>query len=131
MPKHFNINRRPLTHEEKFERVVDYLTYESPYVVEKFYIEDSSYELDYKKIYENLNSEDKKYADEFLAKEVFDETITLKCLKCGYEETTDWEIVDECWMRSFAPEYPTSHCLKCNKPSFVPIDIYNKKKRIS
>ncbi len=55
-----------------------------------------------------------------------EETITLKCLKCDYEEEIDYEIVEETW---FEGPYPTSYCPQCGKPYFVPIDIYNKKKK--
>lgn len=62
---------------------------------------------------------------DFVKKEIYDETITLKCLNCDYEEEVDYEIVEECWMDG---PYPISYCPHCDKPKFVPLDVYNKRK---
>ena len=37
-----------------------------------------------------------------------------------------YDIVEECWDSG---PYPISYCPHCDKPKFVPIDIYNKKKK--
>ena len=37
----------------------------------------------------------KKQILDFVKNDVCDEIITLKCLKCDYEETVSWDIVDE------------------------------------
>ena len=64
----------------------------------------------------------------FVKKDVYDEKITLKCLKFDNEETVPWDIVDETWDRENYL-YPISYCQRCDKPHFVPIDIYNQKKK--
>ena len=50
----------------------------------------------------------------------------MKCLKCDFEEETPYDIIEECWDSG---PYPISCCPHCNKPKFVPVDIYNKKKK--
>ena len=37
----------------------------------------------------------KKQILDFVKNDVYDEKITLKCLKCDYEKTVPWDIVDE------------------------------------
>ncbi len=75
-----------------------------------------------------LRTATKKQILNFVKKDVYDEKVTLKCLKCDYEETVPWDIVDETWDREDSP-YPISYCQRCDKPHFVPIDIYNQKKK--
>ena len=75
-----------------------------------------------------LRTAAKKQILNFVKKDVYDEKVTLKCLKCDYEETVPWDIVDETWDREDSP-YPISYCQRCDKPHFVPIDIYNQKKK--
>ena len=70
----------------------------------------------------------KKQILDFVKNDVCDEIITLKCLKCDYEETVPWDIVDETWDRDDSL-CPISYCGRCDKPHFVPIDIYNQKKK--
>jgi len=97
MPKHFNTIIRYLSVEEKRERAQDY----------------NEFEVDQVDI------------DEFVKKDIFDETIILKCLNCDFQEEVDYEFVSECWDESDSM-YPVSYCPKCNKPKVVPIDVYNR-----
>ena len=57
----------------------------------------------------------------------YDETITMKCLRCNHEETIDWEMIEEMFDERFE-RYPLLHCPKCGKSKFVPIDIYKEQK---
>ncbi|MDD3106464.1 MAG: hypothetical protein PHP65_01485, partial [Bacilli bacterium] len=66
---------------------------------------------------------------EFVKKVIYDETIILKCLNCGFQEEVDYDIISECWDESES-NYPESYCMKCNKPKVVPLDVYNKIKHI-
>ncbi|MBU1145046.1 MAG: hypothetical protein KJ971_04230 [Firmicutes bacterium] len=102
MPKHFNTIKRFLTDDEKRERALDY---------------------------NRFDDFDQVDVDEFVKKVIFDETIILKCLNCGFQEEVDYDIVSECWDDSES-DYPESYCMKCNKPKVVPLDVYNKKKHI-
>ncbi len=64
---------------------------------------------------------------EFADKEIYNETIDFKCLKCDYEELNeDWAGIDEMWNKI---DYPKMYCPKCGIPSFVPLDIYKKKNK--
>ena len=102
MPKHFNTIKRLLTDEEKRERALDY---------------------------NEFNEFDPVNVDEFVKKVIYDETIILKCLNCGFQEEVDYDIISECWDESDG-NYPESYCMKCNKPKVVPLDVYNKIKHI-
>jgi len=103
MPKHFSTIKRPLSEAEKRERAIDYNTFKE------------SFELDID-------------VDAFVNQDIFDETIILKCLNCGFQEEVDYEFVEECWDESVSP-YPESYCIKCNKPTVVPLDVYLKHKK--
>ncbi|NLZ96719.1 MAG: hypothetical protein GX926_01885 [Candidatus Magasanikbacteria bacterium] len=48
-------------------------------------------------------------------------------MKCHFEGIYDWEIIRETWDKR--KSYPTNRCPKCGKPQFVPLDIYNEKKK--
>ena len=90
--------------------------------------EEGNYNYNIEKCMAQLDDLTKKQILDFVKKDVYDEKITLKCLKCDYEETVPWDIVDETWDRDDSP-YPISYCQRCDKPHFVPIDIYNQKKK--
>ena len=48
---------------------------------------------------------------EFADKEIYNETIDFKCLKCDYEELNeDWAGIDEMWNKI---DYPKMYCPKC------------------
>ncbi len=81
--------------------------------------------IDIEKTFDLLPDFEKHEALIYAENDLFTESIILKCLNCGYEEEVDYEIVEECWLDG---PYPISYCPHCDKPKFVPIDIYNKKK---
>lgn len=103
MPKHFNTIKRLLTDDEKRQRAIEF----------NEFCED----------FETIDVE------KFVKKVIYDETIILKCLNCGFQEEVDYDIISECWDESES-DYPESYCMKCNKPKIVPLDVYNKKKHI-
>lgn len=102
MPKHFNTIKRLLTDDEKRERALDY---------------------------NQFDEFDQVDVEKFVKKVIYDETIILKCLNCGFQEEVDYDIISECWDESDS-DYPESYCMKCNKPKVVPLDVYNKIKHI-
>ena len=82
--------------------------------------------MDVYKTLENIPEPDRTYIINYAkTNEIYEETIILKCYNCDYEEEVDYWIVAECWMDG---PYPISYCPHCNKPKFIPIDVYNKKK---
>ena len=83
--------------------------------------EDGNYNYNIEKCMAQLDDLTKKQILDFVKKDVYDEKITLKCLKCDYEETVPWDRDDSL--------YSISYCQRCDKPHFVPIDIYNQKKK--
>ena len=133
MPKHFNINRRLLTDEEKYSRAIFFYTYndKSFEVVyknpDKIFDQYGQPQLDVEKNFVKLSDEIKSKVLEFVKREIYDETITMKCLRCNHEETLDWEMIEEMFDERFE-RYPLLHCPKCGKSKFVPLDIYNEQK---
>lgn len=65
---------------------------------------------------------------QFLEQDIYDEAVLLKCIKCGFEETVEIDIIDEL-SEMYESEYPELECPHCNKRKavMVPIDIYNEK----
>ena len=127
----FNIKRRLLTTDEKIRRAIFFYTFnmnnfEIEYINGKY--EEDEYHQPLVDIEKNLNKLDEKTKGliyEFSNKQIYDETIDLKCLKCDYEELNeDWEEIEEIWN---GEKYPKMYCPKCGKPQFVPIDIWKKK----
>jgi len=102
MPKHFNTIKRYLSDEEKRDRATYYNEFS-----------DDFGQID---------------VEEFVKKDIFDESIILKCLNCGFQEEVDYDIISECW-DEFDSDYPESYCIKCNKPTVVPLDVYNRLKK--
>lgn len=102
MPKHFSTKKRYLTDDEKRKRAIEF----------------NEFCLDIEKV----------DVEEFVKREIFDETIELKCLDCGFQEEIDHDIVSECW-NSFMSDYPVSYCPKCNTGDVVPLDVYNRIKK--
>jgi hypothetical protein len=102
MPKHFSTKKRYLTDDEKRKRAIEF----------------NECALDIEKV----------DVEEFVKREIFDETIELKCLDCGFQEEIDYDIVSECW-DSFMSDYPVSYCPKCNTGDVVPLDVYNRLKK--
>ena len=129
----FNINRRLLTTNEKLRRAIFYYTYKMPNFEVEYvngeYEEDEYLQplVDIEKNLNKLNEKTKALIYEFAKKEIYDETINLKCLNCHYEELNeDWAEIKEMWN---GINYPIMYCPKCNKPKFVPMDIWKKKNK--
>ena len=129
----FNIKRRLLTKDEKLRRAIFFYTYnmldfEIEYINGVY--EEDEYNQVLVDIDKNMNKLDEKTKAliyEFAQREIYDETIDLKCLKCDYEELNeDWAEIDEMWNKI---DYPKMYCPKCGKPSFVPLDIWKKKNK--
>ncbi|MFA5693037.1 MAG: hypothetical protein WC907_05410 [Acholeplasmataceae bacterium] len=102
MPKHFSTKKRYLTDDEKRKRAIEF---------NEFCLDIETVDV-----------------EEFVKREIFDETIELKCLDCGFQEEIDYDIVSECW-NSFMSDYPVSYCPKCNTGDVVPLDVYNRIKK--
>ena len=133
MPKNFKTNKRLLTEDEKFGRAIFFYTYDNPRF-EVIYKDPNNMFDQYGQplldIDANFNKLDNKTKDkvlDFVKQEIYDETITMKCLSCNHESEEDWEMIEEMW-DEYSEPYPTLYCPNCDKPKFVPIDIYNKKK---
>lgn len=99
------------------EEEIDRLASLHPYIKPKMNIEETL------KI---INPNIIKLIEEFVNKDIYDETIIMKCLKCNHEEELDYEIIEETW---FDGAYPIGYCPNCDKPKFVPLDIWNMKNK--
>lgn len=82
--------------------------------------------INIEKTLELIPIEDRQYFIDELDKDSYEETVIMKCLKCDFEEEAPYDIIEECWMDG---PYPIGYCPHCDKPKFVPLDIYNKKKK--
>lgn len=127
------VTRRLLTDDEKYRRAIFFYTYDMD-DFELFYVngiyEEDKYRQPQIKIKENfdrLDDKTKTLVLEFVKREVYDETIDLKCLKCSYEEhDVDWEMIEEGWD---GIDYPKLYCPKCGKPHFIPLEIWKQKNK--
>ena len=127
------VTRRLLTDDERYRRAIFFYTYDMD-DFELFYVNDVYEEDKYRqpqiKIKENfdrLDDKTKALVLEFVKREVYDETIDLKCLKCSYEEhDVDWEMIEEGWN---GIDYPKLYCPKCGKPHFIPLEIWKQKNK--
>ena len=127
------VTRRLLTDDEKYRRAIFFYTYDMD-DFELFYVNDVYEEDKYRqpqiKIKENfdrLDDKTKALVLEFVKREVYDETIDLKCLKCSYEEhDVDWEMIEEGWN---GIDYPKLYCPKCGNPHFIPLEIWKQKNK--
>lgn len=48
----------------------------------------------------NFNKLDNKAKDkvlDFVKQEIYDKTITMKCLNCNHESEEDWEMIEKMW----------------------------------
>ena len=81
--------------------------------------------INIEKTLELIPIEDRQFFIDELDKDSYEETVIMKCLKCDFEEEAPYDIIEECWDSG---PYPISYYPHCNKPKFVPVDIYNKKK---
>ncbi len=123
------VKRRLLTDEEKYRRAIFFYTYYD-FDFELVY-EDEDHMLDeYGQAILNIEANFKKLDDEtktkvldFVKRDVYDETVDFKCLKCNKEQfNVDFEMIEEDWDGT---DYPILYCPFCNKPKFVPLDIWN------
>lgn len=129
----FKTYRRLLTKDEKLRRAIYFYTYNMPNFEVEYvngYYEEDEYKKPLVDIEKNLHKLDeaiKSLIYEYAEKEIYEETINLKCLDCDYEElNVDWERVDELWN---GKDYPKLYCPECGKLKFVPTDIWNKIKQ--
>ncbi len=75
------------------------------------------------KVYKRDNTKEDWY-DPWCCNE-FTEYTYLKCLDCDYKEEIELDILLECCNSKKFP-YPSMVCPNCNKPNFIPEDIYYK-----
>ena len=126
------VKRRLLTEEEKYRRAIFYYTFDD-YSFEHMYEDENNLNDEYgqpllkiKENFERLDDKTKSLVLEFVKREVYDETVDLKCLNCFYEELNqDWESIEEMWN---GINYPILYCPKCSKGKFVPLEIWKAKK---
>jgi hypothetical protein len=124
------VTRRLLTDDEKYRRAIFFYTYNMD-DFELFYVngiyEEDKYRQPQIKIKENfdrLDDKTKALVLEFVKREVYDETIDLKC---SYEEhDVDWEMIEEGWD---GIDYSKLYCPKCDKPHFIPLEIWKQKNK--
>lgn len=120
------LQKKLLTKDEKYKRAIFFYTYEDKSFEPQFEEDDvfDQYGQPLIKIKENndlLDDKTKALVDEFVNKEVYDETIDFRCLKCNYQKNDiDWETIEEDWI---GLGYPKIFCPKCFRPHFVPLDI--------
>lgn len=135
VPKYFNINKRLLSEEEKYRRAIFFYTYDSDieleYESDNFDDAFDEYGQPLIKIQENfdkLDNETKELVLEYVKKDIYDETVDFKCIRCNYEEKNiDYEEIEELWDES--EDYPKLYCPNCDKPYFVPLDVWKTKKK--
>ena len=128
------VKRRLLTEEEKYRRAIFFYTFDD-YSFKHIYEDDNNLNDEYgqpllkiKENFDRLDDKTKALVLEFVKREVYDETIDLKCLKCSYEEfDVDWEMIEEGWDDI---DYPKLYCPKCDKPHFIPLEIWKQKTNI-
>ena len=129
----FSTKKRKLTKDEKLRRAIFFYTFNDRNF-KVFYEDDNNlcdeYGQPYIKIKENfdrLDDDTKSLVLEFAEKDIYDETIDFKGLKCDYEELDiDFDEIDEMWD---GIGYPKLYCPKCGKPHFVPLDIWKQKNK--
>jgi hypothetical protein len=129
----FNTNKRLLTYDEKMRRAIFDYTF-NHYDFNLIYEDENNLSDDYgqplikiKENFDRLDDETKALVLEFANREIYDETIDLKCLNCDYEELNqDYEEIEEMWD---GIDYPKLYCPKCGKGKFVPLDIWKQKNK--
>jgi hypothetical protein len=103
MPKHFNTIKIKISDEEKNQRLEDY-----------------RYALKY-----GFYFGPPVDIDDFIKRDIFDESVRFKCLSCGFEDNLEYDILLEMWDESVS-DYPILYCNHCSKEKSVPIDVYHK-----
>ncbi len=76
----------------------------------------------------NEFSDEPMNEDEFIARDIYDEYVTMKCLKCSYEERIELDIILDCFDSDFE-DYPALICPHCNTGEMIPKDIWQQKKQ--
>lgn len=59
--------------------------------------------------------------EEFIKRDIYDESVDFKCKKCGYEENIDYDLVLE--FDTNSQGLPELYCPNCNKGIMLPKDI--------
>lgn len=129
----FNTNKRLLSYDEKMRRAIFYYTF-NDYNFNLIYEDENNLSDDYgqplikiKENFDRLDDETKALVLKFANREIYDETIDLKCLNCDYKELNqDYEEIEEMWD---GIDYPKLYCPKCGKGKFVPLDIWKQKNK--
>ncbi|OHE45694.1 MAG: hypothetical protein A3K26_04740 [Tenericutes bacterium RIFOXYA12_FULL_35_10] len=103
MPKHFNTIKIKISDEEKNQRLEDYR-----YALKNGFYFGPPVDI-----------------DDFIKRDIFDESVRFKCLSCGFEDNLEYDILLEMWDESVS-DYPILYCNHCSKEKSVPIDIYHK-----
>lgn len=103
MPKYFNTIKIKISDEEKKQRLDDYR-----YAIKHGFYFGPPVDI-----------------EDFMNRDIFDESVRFKCLKCGFEDVLEFDILEEMWDESIS-DYPILPCYHCSKEKFVPIDIYHK-----
>jgi len=103
MPNIYTVIRKPVSMEEKEQRYDDAMS-------DPFYFGP------------------RPERDAFLASEIFDDYVRFKCLKCGFEEDVEFEEIQWLLEEEDNDRFRT-YCPKCNKPKWVPVDLYDKLKK--
>ncbi len=52
----------------------------------------------------------------------YTEVVDMKCTHCGYEESTEADMVFECWEFSDDP-FPICECVKCGHMAMIPKQV--------
>ena len=87
----FKTNKRLLTKDEKMRRAIFFYTYDDDSFEPIFENEDNPYDeygqplIKIKENFDKLDDLTKSLVLEFADREIYDETIDLKCLDCNYE----------------------------------------------
>lgn len=123
MPKYYDIIKRELSYEEKYLRALEYVTdvYDE---FEYTYKDDDT--IDFDDTYNRLPFWDQEFITEFLAKDVFDESVEFKCIKCKKTFEIEMDIFEEIFY-PMNNECPETNCQFCSKGTAVPIKVYNEK----
>lgn len=103
MPKHFNTIKIKISDEEKALRLKDY-----QYALKKGLYFGPSVDI-----------------DDFMKRDIFDESVRFKCLSCGFEYDLEYDILLEIWDESES-DYPILYCDNCSHEKSVPIDVYHQ-----
>lgn len=129
----FNTNKRLLSYDKKMRRAIFYYTF-NDYNFNLIYEDENNLSDNYgqplieiKENFDRLDNETKALVLEIANREIYDETIDLKCLNYDYEELNQdyWEI-EEMWD---GIDYLKLYCPKCGKEKFVPLGIWKQKNK--